>query len=164
MRTRWRSTTTNGSAPPDYRAIAEKLNAVTDVVWTECSLKEMEDADAAIEAAVAALRHAAHLASQLAECYRLSGADPDYRALIERIEGWSNITPDNRADLLAALRGAAQEREALERLVAKLDAIDAHPGLKAVFTIAMVHGVAYNGPNWSDELKAARAALAPGGQ
>ena len=41
----------------------------------------------------------------------------------------------------------------------KLKAIDKHPMVGAVFSIALIHGVVYDGPNYSEELKAAETAL-----
>ena len=49
--------------------------------------------------------------------------------------------------------------DALRALVAKLEAIIAHPSYKAVFAIAMLHGQPYDGPDYAEELKRAKAAL-----
>lgn len=53
----------------------------------------------------------------------------------------------------------ARVREALRNLVAKLGAIEPH--VSNVCAIAQIHGVPYTGPNWADEIAAARAALTP---
>lgn len=46
-------------------------------------------------------------------------------------------------------------RRVLQNLVSKLQEIDRHPMVAAVFTIAMIHGVKYDGPQYSEELAAA---------
>ena len=51
------------------------------------------------------------------------------------------------------------EREALEALVAKLEAIGLNEQFKSVFTLAWVHGQNYTGPNWEKELKDAKEVL-----
>jgi len=55
---------------------------------------------------------------------------------------------------LTVLRGA------LERLVVKLDAIAVDPSHLGIIALAHAHGVRYTGPNWAEELTAAKAALA----
>jgi hypothetical protein len=56
-------------------------------------------------------------------------------------------------------RQNAHLRLVLQNLVDKLKKIDADPMLGAVFTSAYIHGVIYDGPNYSKELIAAEAAL-----
>ena len=51
----------------------------------------------------------------------------------------------------------ARVREAAEALVAKLDAVD--DAVAGAFAFAALHGMAYSGPNYADELSALRAAL-----
>ena len=69
------------------------------------------------------------------------------------------------ADLCASHREALGRVEraetALKNLVAKLDAIEPH--VSNVCAIAQIHGVPYTGPNWADEIAAARAVLAQKG-
>jgi len=50
-------------------------------------------------------------------------------------------------------------RENLAALVSKLDAVDAHGGMRAAFATAANHGFVYTGPHYVEELKAARASL-----
>jgi hypothetical protein len=57
-----------------------------------------------------------------------------------------------------ALYEIATISAALQNLVAKLDAIEPH--VSNVCAIAQIHGVPYTGPNWADEIAAARAVLA----
>jgi hypothetical protein len=52
-------------------------------------------------------------------------------------------------------------RTALEKLVHKIEVIEASAAFGSVFTIASVHGAPYRGETWTPELTAARAALAP---
>jgi hypothetical protein len=61
---------------------------------------------------------------------------------------------------ICRLRAALDVAEgALANLVAKLDEINAHPAFQSVFTMAAIHGAEYQGPNYSDALERARAAL-----
>jgi len=50
-------------------------------------------------------------------------------------------------------------RRASKQLADRLDLIGKSDEYKAVFTFAMVHGVEYNGPNYSKELKAVETLL-----
>lgn len=84
----------------------------------------------------------------------LAGAIPDEDA------DQSGVEIHRERDLQAT---ALELRNALEQLLAKLDAIEAHPEFKSVFTLHMIHGGRYAGPNWKDEYEAARAALAKAG-
>jgi uncharacterized coiled-coil protein SlyX len=59
--------------------------------------------------------------------------------------------------LVAAEAQVTRLTEALSSLVAKLDAID--KPVTDVFVFAGVHGYHYDGPNYADELKAAKFAL-----
>lgn len=66
-------------------------------------------------------------------------------------------------DLIDALRGHwdtwSEQRQTAVDLVRKLEEIHAHPGFKAVWVCAQVHGEPYTGPNYKDELFALRSAL-----
>lgn len=53
-------------------------------------------------------------------------------------------------------------REALENLVNKLDAMA--PRLDSALIIQAIHGMEYDGPNWCEEMKDARAALEASGR
>ena len=63
----------------------------------------------------------------------------------------------------AALSALLQEREtlraALAALVAKLDEVTPH--VANAFVLSAAHGMHYDGPNYADELSAARALLTP---
>lgn len=48
---------------------------------------------------------------------------------------------------------------ALRGLVDKLTLVHADERYKAVWTLSMIHGVPYNGPQYKDELEIARKAL-----
>lgn len=61
---------------------------------------------------------------------------------------------------LAAERAARQQVEqALVNLITKLDAVFADKSYRGVWTLAFVHGVAYNGPNVNVEMEAAKDLL-----
>lgn len=72
---------------------------------------------------------------------------------------WRRCADQRESERLEAEAALARVREALRNLVAKLDAIEPH--VSNVCAIAQVHGVPYTGPNWADEIAAARAALTP---
>jgi hypothetical protein len=55
-------------------------------------------------------------------------------------------------------------REALQALVAKLEEIGRSPDLASVFAMYENHGLRYQGPNWVEELRRAKAALAEDGE
>lgn len=49
---------------------------------------------------------------------------------------------------------------AMRDLVHRLDDIEQHQSYKAVWSIAWVHGIKYDGPNWSEPLKQCKELLA----
>jgi hypothetical protein len=49
---------------------------------------------------------------------------------------------------------------ALDRLVKKLDEVAGDPNYRAIFALAAVRGVTYHGPQYGEELAAAKDALA----
>jgi hypothetical protein len=55
-------------------------------------------------------------------------------------------------------------REALQRLVDRLDQIADDPDFKTMATLYYTHLGDCRGPNWADALKEARAALAESGE
>lgn len=63
--------------------------------------------------------------------------------------------------IIDATKRADEASIALKNLVEKLDAIEPH--ISNVCAIAQIHGVPYTGPNWADEIAAARAVLAQKG-
>ena len=78
---------------------------------------------------------------------------------------WEMHMPKARAGLMALphyLR-AVEEREglieALESLAAKLEAIGADKSFLGIWGYLYAHNYKYTGPNWNDELAAARAIL-----
>lgn len=50
-------------------------------------------------------------------------------------------------------------QKVLKNLVEKLDLIDNDPSMQGIYSIAFVHGYRYTGPNYKEELDAARALL-----
>lgn len=75
------------------------------------------------------------------------------KRLIEVESELLNRSPNAREHSSTSLKTAAVW------LVAKLDEIHADPRYKGVWESAQIHGMAYNGPNYTVELKALRAAL-----
>lgn len=92
---------------------------------------------------------------------------PDQLARVERLRDWLSVAPvramgfeNSRADadaLSALLREREALRAALEGLVSKLDEVAPH--VANAFVLNAAHGMRYDGPNYAEELSAARALL-----
>lgn len=95
----------------------------------------------------------------------------DLRGWVERIERSLDLalSNDQRLDLAIILgdvttlemaKVTEKIRAALQALVDRLDAIADHPEFGRVFTMAVVHGYEYRGPNWGQPLAEAKKVLA----
>ena len=128
----------------------EDMTASPYVVWSpEDNLGHFSSADEAKAAAQA--DYQARIRSALVHP---SIADTEAGAAL-RIE--SEAAESFHRRMVAAEAQVTRLTEALSSLVAKLDAID--KPVTDVFAFAGVHGYHYDGPNYADELKAAKFAL-----
>jgi hypothetical protein len=97
-----------------------------------------------------------------ARLLRLTDGHPGMATMSE-IERWEQREiPISQSDLVALIaerEAAGKVREALWALIDKLDALEASPEYNGVWNSYRVHGGRYTGPNYAEELKAARQAL-----
>jgi polyhydroxyalkanoate synthesis regulator phasin len=72
---------------------------------------------------------------------------------------WMQRAEERQRALTASQAEVERLKEALTKLVQKLDIVHADSRYEGVWTIAYLHGQSYTGPTYTDELAAARAAL-----
>lgn len=98
---------------------------------------------------------AAALREQVAEAKKVLGVSLD----IQHVAREYAHEQTERAE--AAEAEALRLRPALQNLVTKIDAVQAHPAYVGTFALAMLHDPdgEYDGPTWVAELAAAHAAL-----
>ena len=56
-------------------------------------------------------------------------------------------------DALDALIRLKELEPAVQKLIAKMDQVHNDPAYKSLYTISMVHGCPYDGPNYGDEFQ-----------